>query len=91
MGRISRLHPGKDGEVRVAQVKTEHGYLQRPLQRLFPLEVSTSESLPVPEVVKEVAVAKKKKQQEIEPEIKSAQTIHTRSGRRVKRPVRYET
>jgi hypothetical protein len=93
MGRIIELFPGKDGESRVAKVKTSTGVLIRPLQRLYPLEVtSSSEFLPVPETVKKVAVQRKKKvlqqeennSQEQEPEVE----LQTRSGRRVKRPAR---
>lgn len=40
MGRIAELMVGKDGKCRVAKVKTAHGHLVRPLQRLFPLEIS---------------------------------------------------
>ncbi|XP_021965751.1 uncharacterized protein LOC110860944 [Folsomia candida] len=41
MARIVELFPGKDGQVRVARVKTENGFLTRPCQRLYPLEVSS--------------------------------------------------
>jgi len=44
MARIVELIPGRDGAVRVARVKTQHGTLLRPLQRLYPLEVSVAES-----------------------------------------------
>ena len=47
LARILELLPGKDGKVRVAKVKTAMGILTRPLQRLYPMEVSSfSESVP---------------------------------------------
>ena len=44
LGRIQRLLPGPDGEVRSAVVKVKSGKMpssewRRPLQRLYPLEV----------------------------------------------------
>lgn len=42
LGRIIELLEGKDGKTRVARVKTAHGILMRPLQRLYPLEVPHS-------------------------------------------------
>ena len=44
LGRVQRLLPGRDGDVRSAVVKVNSGNLtssewRRPLQRLYPLEV----------------------------------------------------
>ncbi|XP_035715513.1 uncharacterized protein LOC110859590 [Folsomia candida] len=47
MGRVIELMVGRDGESRVAKVKTMHGHLIRPLQRLFPLEISNPIEVPV--------------------------------------------
>jgi hypothetical protein len=47
LGRIESLQRGKDDNIRVATVKTAEGRLTRPLQRLYPLEVSTDEERPV--------------------------------------------
>jgi len=44
MAKIVELIPGRDGAVRVARVKTQHGTLLRPLQRLYPLELSSSDT-----------------------------------------------
>ena len=38
MGKVTHLHQGRDGLVRTATVKTAHGELTRPGQRLFSLE-----------------------------------------------------
>lgn len=37
LGRVVRLHPGTDGVVRVATLKTQQGTLQRPVVKLCPL------------------------------------------------------
>lgn len=35
--------PGKDGVVRLVKLKTEKGEILRPVQRLYPLEISAEE------------------------------------------------
>uniref|UniRef100_A0A5S6QMY1 DUF5641 domain-containing protein n=1 Tax=Trichuris muris TaxID=70415 RepID=A0A5S6QMY1_TRIMR len=45
LARVERLLPGKDGKPRVAVVRTATTQLMRPLQRLYPLEVSGQESV----------------------------------------------
>ena len=45
MAKIIELIPGRDGAIRVARVRTQHGTLLRPLQRLYPLELSCSDSI----------------------------------------------
>jgi len=42
MARIVELIPGRNDIIRVARVKTQRGTLLRPLQRLYPLEVCSS-------------------------------------------------
>ena len=42
LGKIIELIPGRDGSIRTARVKTQKGVLLRPLQRLYPLEVTGS-------------------------------------------------
>jgi len=41
MAKIVEIIQGKDGVVRVVKLKTANGYLTRPVQRIFSLEVST--------------------------------------------------
>ncbi|GFT21338.1 integrase catalytic domain-containing protein [Trichonephila clavipes] len=43
LARVIELIPGKDGLVRTVRVKTQHSILVRPIQRIFPLEVSGSD------------------------------------------------
>lgn len=42
LARVVKTHPGKDGIVRVATVRTNQGLLQRPLVKLCPLPVQSS-------------------------------------------------
>ncbi|GFX90626.1 DUF5641 domain-containing protein [Trichonephila clavipes] len=39
IAKIIELIPGRDGEIRTVRLKTQHGTVIRPLQRIFPLEV----------------------------------------------------
>lgn len=59
LGKITQLFPGRDGKVRVARLKTATGELVRPVQRLYPLELSAMEDS---EIVKEIENHIKNKQ-----------------------------
>ena len=39
IGRIVEVYQGKDGWIRVVKVKTQHGTIIRPIQRIYPLEL----------------------------------------------------
>ena len=39
LARVLRVVPGRDGRVRVAEIKTANGVLLRPIVKLCPLEV----------------------------------------------------
>ncbi|GFX67870.1 DUF5641 domain-containing protein [Trichonephila clavipes] len=41
-GRVIELYPGKDGIKRVAKLRVANGFLIRPLQKRYPLEISVS-------------------------------------------------
>jgi hypothetical protein len=45
-GRIIKLYTGKDGTVRVVDVKTQTGFLRRPVHRLYLMESQQEMSLP---------------------------------------------
>ncbi|GFS67914.1 uncharacterized protein NPIL_339861 [Nephila pilipes] len=59
LGRVLELFPGKDGIIRLVKLRTEKGNVQRPIQRLYPLELKpnyeqvVSENRKGPEVVTE--------------------------------------
>ncbi|XP_054724268.1 uncharacterized protein LOC129234298 [Uloborus diversus] len=43
LGHVVELYPGRDGIQRIAKLRVANGYLVRPLQRLYPLEMSISD------------------------------------------------
>jgi hypothetical protein len=104
LGRILELIPGKDGNIRVAKVKTKTGILLRPLPRLYPLEVPCEE-VPISAEVKDYAKELNQNggpDQELEEEEDSESemtlnqlreevepVVTTRSGRNVKKPQRF--
>jgi len=85
MAKIIELIPGRDGTVRVARVKTQHGTLLRPLQRLYPLEVSSSEADDIVDKA-ERPVGAELREQPVHKHYDTDVTDVTRSGRRVIRP-----
>ena len=87
MARIIELIPGRDGAVRVAKVKTQHGVWLRPLQRLYPLEVSSSSEAQT--IAAQASDAFTKGRGECIPVMDSDQSeVRTRSGRTVNKPKR---
>jgi len=44
MGRITEMHPGDDGMVRMVTVQTADSRFRRPITRVFPLQVQETES-----------------------------------------------
>ena len=40
LGIIQELYPGRDGVVRAARLRSGKSFLERPLQHLYPLELS---------------------------------------------------
>lgn len=44
LGRIIEMYPGKDGKVRCVKVKTEKGFLLKPIQKLVQLELPNEHS-----------------------------------------------
>jgi hypothetical protein len=90
LARIMELIPGKDGKVRVAKVRTAMGELIRPLQRLYPLEVSSLSSgdSNQEEQLKDPQINEDDVQDQL-PVVKPAAII-TRFGRKVKKPERFQ-
>ncbi|XP_055308886.1 uncharacterized protein LOC129572809, partial [Sitodiplosis mosellana] len=46
MGRVIKVHPGQDGLIRVATIKTSHNTLTRPLTKLAPLPIDDANEIP---------------------------------------------
>ncbi|GFU74499.1 DUF5641 domain-containing protein [Trichonephila clavipes] len=53
LAKVIKLIPGRDGRVRVVEVSTSSGSFLRPIQRLYPLEVSGTDIFDLPEQIKE--------------------------------------
>lgn len=83
MARILELIVGRDGHVRVAKLKTENGLLTRPLQRLFPLEVSTEE---IPQIQNRVKISAQVWESV---DAKKEENVRTRFGRQIRNPERF--
>ncbi|GFX76395.1 retrovirus-related Pol polyprotein from transposon 297 [Trichonephila clavipes] len=45
LAKVIRLIPGKDGKIRTVELKTRTGTMLRPIQRVYPLEVQSTETL----------------------------------------------
>ncbi|GFW48562.1 integrase catalytic domain-containing protein [Trichonephila clavipes] len=44
LAKVIRLIPGKDGKIRTVELKTRTGTMLRPIQRVYPLEVQSTET-----------------------------------------------
>ncbi|XP_037029723.1 uncharacterized protein LOC119069705 [Bradysia coprophila] len=94
MAKIIEIFPGHDKKTRVARIKTKQGEIVRTLQRLVHLEVKASEIN-----IQEEAVLKSKKLNKKTPtqfKLKGSviendqKEIITKSGRKVKTPIRFQ-
>jgi len=83
LGRVLKVHPGRDGAIRVATVKTTKGIVLRPVQRLYFLEVVENES-------EKRSVNRHCVDKQSDSEMKPSEIpYNTRAGRLVKKPKRY--
>lgn len=89
MGRIVELIYGRDGVRRVAKVKTTTGILTRPVQRLFPLEISSARDVEDNEIVVKIPIKQQQQDPRVTKPITTDDTFQTKSGRTVKKPIRY--
>ncbi|GBO43894.1 hypothetical protein AVEN_203275-1, partial [Araneus ventricosus] len=95
LARIIELIPGKDGLVRTVKLKTQSSTLIRPIQRVFPLELSGNDltSLPLQKVqLTELSVNSPNPETSVKSPIpdpsKANQPQVSRCGRAIKRPKR---
>ncbi|XP_011858320.1 PREDICTED: uncharacterized protein LOC105555888 [Vollenhovia emeryi] len=86
LARVIETFPGRDGIVRVVKVKTSSGELVRPIQRLYPLEVSST-VMEVKDGSRDSTVMEMKdgSKESTTPD----DEIRTRYGRLVKKPDRF--
>ncbi|UYV79156.1 hypothetical protein LAZ67_17001281, partial [Cordylochernes scorpioides] len=96
MGKITKVFPGTDNVRRLVEVKTKSGFMKRAVQRLFPLEVPSED---VEQGDGELKPAEDEIVREKTPGVESVSVqekttpvkvgkVYTRSGRRVKLPIR---
>ncbi|GFU32230.1 uncharacterized protein NPIL_75931 [Nephila pilipes] len=45
LAKIIELIPGRNGKIRTVKLKTQHGTVLRPIQRIYPLEIYSKESV----------------------------------------------
>ncbi|GBN64011.1 hypothetical protein AVEN_81864-1, partial [Araneus ventricosus] len=45
LAKIIELIPGRDGKIRTVKLKTQHGTVLRPIQRIYPLEIYSNQSV----------------------------------------------
>ncbi|KAG8172782.1 hypothetical protein JTE90_015944 [Oedothorax gibbosus] len=85
MGRVIQTYEGKDGNVRVVRLKTASGELVRPVQRIFPLEITADVDSTKNDHTNQPAPSSATP---IRPEVEGKVFV-TKSGRRVKLPSRF--
>ncbi|GBM50513.1 hypothetical protein AVEN_160737-1 [Araneus ventricosus] len=59
LGKVVQLIEGKDGVVRLVKIRTKQGDLLRPIQRLYPLEVSSSEDGDLRKLIEDPTICEK--------------------------------
>ncbi|GFV45828.1 DUF5641 domain-containing protein [Trichonephila clavipes] len=84
-----RLIPGRDGEIRTVRLKTQHGTVIRPVQRIFPLEVQAIANSDK-ELKEESISVKSTKPEKVLNTNDAIVKKYTSSGRLVKEPKRLD-
>ncbi|GFU77803.1 uncharacterized protein TNCV_1138111 [Trichonephila clavipes] len=85
MAIIIELIPGRDGKICTVKLKTQHGTVLRPVQRVYPLEIRANENCVTEEVADE---GESNSQKDVNVTIAPNDVIkkYTSSGRCVKTP-----
>ncbi|GFY18377.1 integrase catalytic domain-containing protein [Trichonephila clavipes] len=86
---IIELIPGRDGEIRTVRLKTQHGTVIRPVQRIFPLEVQAIANSDK-ELKEESISVKSTKPEKVLNTNDAIVKKYTSSGRLVKEPKRLD-
>ncbi|GFX77522.1 DUF5641 domain-containing protein [Trichonephila clavipes] len=87
IAKIIELIPGRDGEIRTVRLKTQHGTVIRPVQRIFPLEVQAIANSDK-ELKEESVSVKSTKPEKVLNTNDAIIKKYTSSGRLVKEPKR---
>ena len=93
MVKITELLPGRDGVVRTVRVQTQQGGLLHPMQRLYPLEVSSVEDVQViTDRIKTSDVIAAEHPAVTDSDVGTVIPVQpittTKSGRKINRPIR---
>ena len=91
LGVIVDVFPGKDGILRSVNVKTSQGIINRPIQRLHNLEISSFDSDTVAEIAHtnyDAVADISQDSSEVVSDPKGSLEYHTRKGRIIKAPVK---
>ena len=95
LGKIEKLLIGKDGKIRAAEVKTEKKTLiKRAIQKLYPLEISSTERsgvVPNRDEVQPEATNRESGDDEVFEEAVSQNVPRTRRGRATTLPTKYKS
>lgn len=83
LARIENVYPGKDGVARVFKLKTASGFIIRPLQRLYPLEVRNNQEFPF-----ERREESRPKSEDSTVEVGAEKSKVSSRGRKIARPIR---
>ncbi|GFT60819.1 DUF5641 domain-containing protein [Trichonephila clavipes] len=89
IAKIIELIPGRDGEIRTVRLKTQHGRVIRPVQRIFPLEVQAIANSDKELKEESVSVKSTKPQKVLNPNDAIIKN-YTSSGKLVKEPKRLD-
>ncbi|GFT06649.1 integrase catalytic domain-containing protein [Trichonephila clavipes] len=89
IAKIIELIPGRDGEIRTVRLKTQHGTVIRPVQRIFPLEVQAIANIDK-ELKEESISVKSTKPEKVLNTNDAIVKKYTSSGRLVKEPKRLD-
>ncbi|GFW73108.1 DUF5641 domain-containing protein [Trichonephila clavipes] len=89
IAKIIELIPGQDGEIRTVRLKTQHGTVIRPVQRIFPLEVQAIANSDK-ELKEESISVKSTKLEKVLNTNDAIVKKYTSSGRLVKEPKRLD-
>ncbi|XP_055936594.1 uncharacterized protein LOC129966206 [Argiope bruennichi] len=73
LGRVTEIIPGKEGITRLVRLKTALGEILRPIQRLFPLEITYDVAKDVRAKVQQEQVTPKVQQQQVTPKVQQQQ------------------
>ncbi|XP_054709178.1 uncharacterized protein LOC129218883 [Uloborus diversus] len=84
LGKVIEVIPSKEEVVRLVKLQTAHGQILRPVQRLYPLEISSSD----PIVQKSGQFARNPAPETVVPDDNISESRKTRSGRTVRIPQR---